>query len=569
MPLRFPRLNFLQLWNGFKPFLLDMGRPVLLTSFVLTSCILGIRQLGALQGMELAAYDRLIRLCPDEGEDPRILVVGITEADIQARQEWPMTDRTIGELLAKLSDDQPRAIGLDVFRDVPIGDDRSPLEQVFLAHQNIIAVCKANSAESFGVSPPPELPPEQVGFADLPVDPGGTLRRVLLWMQPSISEGGIAPDMVHLCNQPDTTIYSLSFQLARIYLQQEGIQGGLTPNNHLWLGNVVFPKISPDIGGYQGVDTAGYQLMLNYRSLDRAIPQVSLSDVLDGRVDPEMVRDRIVLIGYTTPESKDDFYTPYSAGQSDQQKMPGVVIHAQAVSQILSAVLNERPLIWAWSGGVEALWILGWSLVGGVIAWYVRHPLRFGGAIAICMVIQAGLSYGLFLQGGWIPLMPPVMATIITAGGVVLVDRFNKSEYGQTVYKQVRSFLKINIEIDQEKVERQVSEITQTEYFTELQQRAKNMRQRKTVKNEAAKLAQEETSAGEALNPTDGIDSNSNSNPEGTSNADLVAETTTDDDGNFLSTLQQRAQMMRSHHPRPLEDSGDVPEPTKPEDTAE
>ncbi|NJL37807.1 MAG: CHASE2 domain-containing protein [Leptolyngbyaceae cyanobacterium SM1_4_3] len=176
---------------------------------------------------------------------------------------------------------------------------------------------------------------------------------------------------------------SFGFQLALIYLAEEGIQPELTEADELKLGSTLLPRLQPTTGGYQNADASGYQIMLDYRSANRVAPQVSLTDVLADRVKPELIRDRIVLIGYTTPQAKDEFYTPYSAGATDSQKMPGVVVHAQSVSQILSAVLEDRPLLWSWSNAQEEIWIFGWALVGGVVDWYVRHPLKLGGAIAI------------------------------------------------------------------------------------------------------------------------------------------------------------------------------------------
>jgi hypothetical protein len=66
----------------------------------------------------------------------------------------------------------------------------------------------------------------------------------------------------------------------------------------------------------------------------------------------------------------------------------------------------------------------------------------------------------------------------MTAVGVVLLDRFNNSAYGQTVYRKVKTFFKLDIEIDEENLQKQVSEITETDYFRDLQDSVKSLRQR-------------------------------------------------------------------------------------------
>ncbi|MBD1995749.1 CHASE2 domain-containing protein [Leptolyngbya sp. FACHB-541] len=459
----------------------EMGRSVLLPSLIMTALLLGIGRLGVLQGMNLAAYDHLIRLRPDQGEDDRLLIVGITEADIQTRQEWPVSDQTLAQLLEKLEAQQPRAIGLDIIRDVPIQPGREALLNQMQQSDRLITVCKVSAPNNPGFPPPPGVAPEFVGFSDLVIDPGGILRRSLLVIVPPLPENGV-PLVPHLCSQPTTldnqpnTLLSFGFQLALTYLAEEGIQPELTEADELKLGSTLLSRLQPTTGGYQKADASGYQILLDYRSANRAAPQVSITDVLSDRVNSELIRDRIVLIGYTTPQAKDEFYTPYSAGASDSQKMPGVVVHAQSVSQILSAVLDDRPLLWSWSNAQEGIWIFGWALVGGVVAWYVRHPLKFGGAIAIASGVIYGICFLLFLQGGWIPLVPGAIALVVTSAAVILVDRFNHSTYGQTVCRQVKSFLKLDIEINQAKLEKQVAEITESDYFQDLQQKAKDLR---------------------------------------------------------------------------------------------
>jgi adenylate cyclase len=56
---------------------------VVLSSLSITIIILILRQLGVFQSAELSNYDRLIRLMADRGKDERLLVVGVTEEDLQ------------------------------------------------------------------------------------------------------------------------------------------------------------------------------------------------------------------------------------------------------------------------------------------------------------------------------------------------------------------------------------------------------------------------------------------------------------------------------------------------------
>ncbi|HBY76998.1 MAG TPA: sensor protein Chase2, partial [Cyanobacteria bacterium UBA11148] len=163
---------------------------------------------------------------------------------------------------------------------------------------------------------------------------------------------------------------------------------------------------------------------LNYRSYRSPLeiaPTVTLADVLNGKVKPDQVKDRIVLIGVTAPSAHDYLPTPYSPQQGFYQEMPGVIIHAQMVSQILSAVKDGRPLLSVWPFWGESLWIWGWSVVGGILVWRCRkgsHRVVWG---VVALGSLCGLCFGLFRQSScWIPLVPSALALVFTGGTVVL-----------------------------------------------------------------------------------------------------------------------------------------------------
>ncbi|MDX2099471.1 MAG: adenylate/guanylate cyclase domain-containing protein [Leptolyngbyaceae cyanobacterium bins.59] len=381
---------------------LSSGLPaVLIASFIVLGFVLSLRESGRLEFLELLWYDGMVRLRPDRGPDPRLLVVEITEADIRFLQRWPPSDRLLAKVLRELQKHQPRAIGLDLVRDIPIEPGHTELRQE-LTVPNVVSITSIESSSKNRIAPPPGVPLEQIGFVDLPLDPDGTIRRSIL----SAHDG-------------EKDLPSLALLLALLYLEQEGIEPQPGPNKELQLGSVVFTPLERTSGGYQTVEDEGYQILLNYRSAKQVARRVSLTQVLQGNIDPTWVKDRIVLIGAAAPTLKDLFFTPHSHTLDSQVQMPGVLIHAQSVSQILSVVLDGEPVFWFWENWVEALWILMWTGLGSVLAWRVREALISSLVAFLLLSSLAGISYTLFLRQGWIPVISPTLAFVL-AGGLIL-----------------------------------------------------------------------------------------------------------------------------------------------------
>jgi CHASE2 domain-containing sensor protein len=382
-------------------------KTVLLASILVTASVIGVRQLGVLQPLELSAFDYLMTWRPKEEPDPRILIVTVTENDVQnqnpqERRGASISDRSLAKLLEKIQQHQPQAIGLDIYRDFPVDPKYKNLATHLKQNQRFIAVCEVGGTnEHRGTRPPPGIPKSRLSFSDIPVDPDKTIRRQLL---------GMAVDPKSFC----ATDTSFSFRVAELYLAAKGIQSQRSPEGDLRIGRVVFNQLEADAGGYQHIDAGGYQIMLNYRASQVVAKQVTLSEILSDRMAselPNLVKNRIVLIGTTAPSFKDYFPTPYTTTQASQE-MPGVIIQAHMVSQILSAVLDRRPLLWWLPTWGEIIWVWSWSLVG-ILTGYIRSSLRLVFAGSAAILILCGICFVLLLKGGWIPLVPSALALVI------------------------------------------------------------------------------------------------------------------------------------------------------------
>src|SRR5215470_4460517 len=77
--------------------------------------VLAAQRLGLLQFLEFRAYDFFIRRQPLLPNCDPIVLVEITEKDIQSL-DYPLTDEALAKLFERLENDQPAVIGLDIWR---------------------------------------------------------------------------------------------------------------------------------------------------------------------------------------------------------------------------------------------------------------------------------------------------------------------------------------------------------------------------------------------------------------------------------------------------------------------
>ena len=390
----------------------------ILVSVLISVLVVGIRSLGLLQTWELSAFDLLMRQRPKEEPDPRILLVTITENDVQSqpvgeRGASSLSNRSLAQLLKKLQEYKARAIGLDIYREIPVEAKYKDLIAIMQNSDRFFAICLYGEP---GVPPPVEVPPKSQGFNNVLLDPDRVIRRHLL----AVSDYGF----------PCKNQYAFNWQLATRYLADKRIQFESTPDRYLKLGNITFKTIEKNTGGYHKIDADSHQILLNYRANNEIATKVSLEDVLSNRFNADLVKNRIVLIGTTAPSFNDHRWrTPYSGDPSSVQTMSGVEIQAHMVSQILSAVLDNRPLIWTLPESGEIIWIFCWSLAGSLLAWSLRSSqLKIIVATGVSLALLYTICWVLLvINAAWLPLIPTVLVLVGSAGSLMICINRSKS----------------------------------------------------------------------------------------------------------------------------------------------
>ncbi|MFQ4138726.1 CHASE2 domain-containing protein [Nodosilinea sp. PGN35] len=369
---------------------------------VVLGLVVGARLAGLFEGLELKMLDTLLRWRPAEATDERVLIVGIDEADIQRLGTYPVPDGVLAELLQALAVHRPRAVGIDIYRDLAVEPGHAALVETLATLPNAIAI--ENILSNPPVAAPAFLPPEQVGFIDFPQDDDGFVRRALLGSPNAVGEFR----------------FSLALRLAETYLQAEGLalENGQRDPWAMRFGDTEFSQISPQTGGYVGADAGGHQILLNGRSGPQPFRQVTLQQVLDGSVAPSWIEDAIVLIGITSSSAKDFLNSAVVAADSPGL-VYGVVMQAHATSQLVSAVLDDRPLLRPWPQGLAYLWIVLWGGVGTVLIGWIKSPSWYLLTLGLIGLSLVGVSFGLLWLGGWwLPLVPTLV--VFSVNGLVL-----------------------------------------------------------------------------------------------------------------------------------------------------
>jgi adenylate cyclase len=392
---------------------LPKSRPALAIAIAsLVFAILSIiRLIGLLETREMAVYDRDRRIEAERpGPEPSIALVLIDETDIR-RYGHPLQDDTLRSLIETLLAAEPRVVAIDLYRDLPVpavaGGDQSVdspayqrLGETITGDPRVVMIMKFPDSLTDGTPAPRFLEGTgQVGFADLPIDPDGVVRRGLLYLW-----------------DQDAPLLSISLQIALRYLAYEDIHPAEDPDDpdSMMLGQVALPPLIADFGPYVAADDAGYQFLLDYRWGSRPLQSIPLSRVLDGDFASELFRDKVVMVGTAAASVKDSFLTPINAGSGGATTY-GVEVHAQSVDQLIRFAHGEnRPLrAPPWQGTYAS--IAAFAVLGAVIGLLGRSLwLQVAGLLAISGAISlAGRS--MFEAGWWIPVVPPLLAVLIAA----------------------------------------------------------------------------------------------------------------------------------------------------------
>lgn len=295
-----------------------LGAP-LAALIVLPALLAWLAQRPELQQLDMHFYDRVLPLAA-QSPSPEILIVAIDESSLAALGKWPWPRETHARLLERLAQAGARSALLDLLLMEP-SDDASQDRSLAQAMQRLPVYLPLQASRTPSI---PRVAPDEflaplpilrerargVGHAELVLDADGIARSLFMRLGP-----------------PDDPRPYIGLLMA-----------GRAPAGPQSAGTI-------DAAGWRYED----RLLIPYagpRGSYRTVPYVS---VLRGEISPEFLRDRIVLVGSTTPGLGDQVVAPL-AGHA--QLLAGVEVHANAIDQLMHGRVIRVP-----SGLQSYLWI--------------------------------------------------------------------------------------------------------------------------------------------------------------------------------------------------------------------
>ena len=377
-----------------------------------------LKSLGWLEHYELAILDWHFKHRPAVPPDDRIALVVQTEGDVQELNDPQLSDRTLVQLLEAVRAQEPRAIGLDLYRDLPVPDYKATRQEDQQAYQDLQALLRS-TPNLYGVekaiAPPKQPAPKpnpildeqsRSTATDLLLDRDGRVRRAYFY--PVLDR-----------SHPRAFLPSLGLQMALSYLEAEGIKPQPAERgNWMKLAGVSFEPVESHAGGYVGALDIGYPVLVNWRlplpeGADSAFPRATVREVLNGDIPDGFFRDRVVLVGKVA-NSGGDFHL-WPGGLN----IRGIQIHAHLTSHVLGAALDGRNRIRTLSQPLEYGAIAFWSLAVALWGWWWRHASvgrslgALAGGSALAGVGAFGSAYLAFRYGWWIPVISPLLGIVL------------------------------------------------------------------------------------------------------------------------------------------------------------
>jgi adenylate cyclase len=356
-------------------------------------------------------FDQYQRHFPRIPTAQPVTIVEIDEETLATVGQWPWPRNRLASLIDAIAALKPLAIGLDIYMPEP--DQTSPdkvADNLPKTAAALAAALRSLPSHEAILARSLRAAPTILGAAAL--DHAYFAASTDLLSAPILIHGTDPLDHVQrfdyvLASLPELQAAAHGQAMLSVALEQgvvrhipliTGLREKLVPSLPMEMLRVATGssalEVFADSSGVQGVGVAdvlvptqpGGDIWLHFSSIRSTLGRyVSARDILQGTVEPDRIRDKLVLVGLT------------GAGVTDMRTtalgelVPGIEIQAQVIESIFEGRFLRRP---NWLKWAECAFIMTFGLL---IIWYVPRPhSRF--AAFIRAMPKGATALGLFLH---------------------------------------------------------------------------------------------------------------------------------------------------------------------------
>ncbi|MCI0391023.1 MAG: CHASE2 domain-containing protein [Acidobacteria bacterium] len=362
-------------------------------------------------GLEISARDSLMRQRGLLQAPDNIVIVAIDETSLKRFGRFPWPRSLMARALDRLKDAQPKAIALDVLYVEPTNSsDDSALAAAIARAGNVVVAGQlttetANEDAVNWLLPLPEIESNAaaVGHVDVHTGFDGVARTLML----------------READDHANSFWAMAVELIRV-------GDGLTADavrelpDAVALGKRVNPIITdPSLDLIESQGTRAEHLRAARLLIDYIGPTgsfaaqtFSFSEVVDGRVDPDNIRGKYVLIGATAATLGEKVASPLihslNRGRLRSDLMPGVEVLANQVNTILRErfFLNLPPWITFLCSVLVVLGVI-------IFAALAQGSYEIARQIAALGTLLALIIFGSYLAFSRWMILPPIVPMLL------------------------------------------------------------------------------------------------------------------------------------------------------------
>jgi len=406
-----------------------------LSALILVALLLntsGVYQYSFLQQLENWTYDARLNFSRPDSIDDRIIIVDIDENSLANIGRWPWGRDKLATIVNNLFDyyqvdvvgfdivfaEKDQSSGLETFEELATGelsqnsDYRIAFDRIRpgLQHDRIFAKSLqgrnvvmgyyfktsdlSDESENTGMLPPAILKMDAEWSQRLPINKadgyGGNLevlqaaaRSGGYFDNPLVGRDGVFRRVPLIQTYEEYLFPSLALAMTQAHLGDPKIDLVVETDG---------AKSGQDYYALEGINLGIHRIPVDsngavyvpYRGLEGSFPYLSVYKVLTKKIDPELLKNKIVLIGASAPGLLDLRSTPV------QSVYPGVEVHANIISGILDDAINHKP---AWTVGYEFVILILLAVGMALLLPLVSPLMAAAGSIGISLLTIGGTIF--------------------------------------------------------------------------------------------------------------------------------------------------------------------------------